>query len=244
MFLLTRIWLWGPITAHEDCLSNPDQVAFSVLLTAPHASFAAAKRFSCMAKAKGVANEPRNKVEDADRKLAQAAGGKRDTLVVRAAGKVSDLADQPPLIALSLLTIGAGLFSESRPLARAGVRMLLSHIVATQAKSFVKHRIDRTRPFVMLDGGSYHGRKGDSSAKQENSFPSGHTAGAVAVARAIAREFPDSAPLAYLTAGLAATMQLPRATHFAGDIIAGGLIGIAAEAVVSRVMPQRDGSDR
>jgi membrane-associated phospholipid phosphatase len=190
-----------------------------------------------MAKPTQVMREQRNKIEEIDQTLARAAGGKRNTMMVQTAGSLSDLADQPPLIALSLLTIGAGLFSESRPLSRVGVRMLLSHLLATQAKSFVKHRIDRTRPFVMLDGGSYHGRKGESPAKQENSFPSGHTAGAVAVARAITREFPESAAASYGAASMAAVLQLPRAAHFASDVIVGALIGIASEAVVALIMP-------
>lgn len=196
-----------------------------------------------MAKPKKIIRQQRKKIERVDRKVARAVGSKRKNLVVRAAGSLSDLADQPPLIALSLLTIGAGLFSESRPLSRTGVRMLLSHLVATQAKSMIKHRIDRTRPFVMLDGGSYHGRKGENPAKQENSFPSGHTAGAVAVARAIAREFPDGAATSYGSAGMAAVLQLPRAAHFASDVIVGAMIGIASEAVVALIMPAAEGND-
>lgn len=193
-----------------------------------------------MPKAKKIAREKLTKVEQADQKLARVAGQKRDNALVKAAGNLSDLSDQPPLIALSLLTIGAGVFSEDRSLARTGVRMLLSHLVSTQAKSFVKHRIDRTRPFVVLAGGSYHGRKGGNPAKEENSFPSGHTAGAVAVARAIAREHPEHAPASYITAGLAASMQLPRAAHFASDVVVGALIGMASEAVVALVMPAPD----
>lgn len=195
-----------------------------------------------MTTTKAIAGKQKSKLESGDRKIARVAGSKRDTPLVKAVGHVSDLADQPPLIALSILAIGAGALLRRKRFARTGVRMLLSHLLATQAKSFVKHRVDRTRPFVMLNGGSYHGKKGNSSEKSENSFPSGHTAGAVAVARAIARDYPDKAGIAYTSAGAAAAAQLPRAAHFATDVVVGGMIGWAAEAVVSLVLPLQKSS--
>ncbi|MDB5701548.1 MAG: phosphatase family protein [Sphingomonadales bacterium] len=177
------------------------------------------------------------KIESVDRKVARAAGAKRDTPIVKAIGTVSDLADQPPLIAISALTMAAGVMLGRGHMARTGVRMLASHLLATRMKSFVKHRIDRTRPSVMLGGDDYHARIGTSHAKGENSFPSGHTAGAVAVARAVARDFPKSARIGYTAAAAAAAVQLPRAAHFASDVLVGALIGVAAEALVALVIP-------
>ncbi|WP_293880372.1 phosphatase PAP2 family protein [Sphingomonas sp.] len=196
-----------------------------------------------MAKAGQIAKRQASKIESADRKLARATGASRDSHFMKALGFVSDLADQPPLVALSALTIGAGIVTGRKHLARAGVRMLLSHLAATQVKSFVKGRVDRTRPFVMLDGGRYHGKKGRSSAKSETSFPSGHTAGAVAVARAVAREYPEHAGTGYALAATAAAVQIPRGTHFASDIVAGALIGLVTEALVTLVLPTRDKLD-
>ncbi|AYJ84734.1 phosphatase PAP2 family protein (plasmid) [Sphingomonas paeninsulae] len=186
-----------------------------------------------MPNVKRVAKKQTAKVEQTDRKVAHETGGKRDTSFMKAVGKISDLADQPPLIALGATTTILGLAAGNDRLARTGMRILASHWLATAAKSFVKHRIDRTRPFVMLNGGSYHAEKGSSTAKRENSFPSGHTAGAIAVARAIAREYPERAPVAYGAAVSAAAVQLPRGTHFLSDVLVGGLIGFAAEAAIS-----------
>jgi membrane-associated phospholipid phosphatase len=191
-----------------------------------------------MPKVKRVAQRQAAHVERTDRKVARVTGAMRDTPLVKTLGIISDLSDQPPLIAICSATIVTGLISGNNRLARTGVRMLASHWLATTMKSFVKHRIDRTRPFVMLKGGSYHAGQGSSHAKRENSFPSGHTSGAVAVARAIAREYPQNAPMAYAAAGSAAAVQLPRATHFASDVLVGGLIGLAAEALVAAVLPQ------
>lgn len=190
-----------------------------------------------MAVIKRIAKKQATRVERSDRKVARVAGSKRDTPLVEALGTISDISDQPPLIAISVATIGAGLFADDDRMARAGVRMLASHWLATVMKSAVKHRIDRTRPFVVLRGGSYHARKGSSQEKPENSFPSGHTAGAVAVSRAIAREYPNGAPIAYLAAGSAAALQLPRGAHYLSDVLVGGLIGLAAEALVAAVLP-------
>lgn len=194
-------------------------------------------RLEAMANTKDAAKKQVRGVELADRKVARIAGSKRDTPFVKAIGTLSELADQPPLIAISALTIVAGVVLGRSRVARTGVRMLASHWLATQAKSFVKHRIDRTRPFVMLGGDGYHAQKGSSHEKGENSFPSGHTAGAVAVARAVARDFPESATIGYTAAATAAAVQLPRAAHFASDVMVGGLIGLAAEAVVALVLP-------
>lgn len=190
-----------------------------------------------VAKAKRVAKKNVASVEHTDRKIARIAGSKHDTTAIKTLGIVSDVADQPPLIALSTATIAVGLFLGNHRLARTGARMLASHWIATVGKSLVKQRIDRTRPFVMLTGGSYHAQKGGSHAKQENSFPSGHTAGAVAVARAIAREYPEAGPAVYPAATAAAVAQLPRAAHFASDIIVGAVIGLIAEKLVALALP-------
>lgn len=180
------------------------------------------------------------KIEQADRKVARAAGGERDTSWMKAVGQASELADQPPLIALSAATIAAGVMLGKGRVTRTGIRMLASHWLATQVKSFIKRRVDRTRPFVMLGGDSYHARKGHTHAKRENSFPSGHMAGAVAVARAVARDYPASAPIGYAAATAAGAVQLPRGAHFLSDVLAGAVIGLLAEAAVRLILPPRN----
>ncbi|TZG25766.1 phosphatase PAP2 family protein [Sphingomonas montanisoli] len=183
------------------------------------------------------AKRGKRKVETADRHVARATGGKRDSSVVKAIGQVSELADQPPLIALSAATIAVGLLLRRGRVVRVGARMLASHWLATQAKSLVKQHVDRTRPFVMLGGETYHARKGHSPAKRENSFPSGHTAGAVAVARAVARDYPASAQVGYAAATAAGAIQLPRGAHYLSDVVVGAAIGWLAEAAVRLILP-------
>ena len=73
---------------------------------------------------------------------------------------------------------------------------------------------------------------GRNTSKEETSFPSGHSAGAAAVARAFARDYPEHAAPAYAAAGALALAQIPRCAHYPTDVGAGLALGLAAEAVV------------
>ncbi len=110
--------------------------------------------------------------------------------------------------------------------------MLAAELLATQMKSMIKHRIDRTRPHVRANGGAYKAAKGHDHDSAMNSFPSGHTAGAVAVARAFAREYPERAGTAYGIAAATGAIQIPRGQHYPSDVLAGLAIGLVAEAGV------------
>ena len=175
----------------------------------------------------------RNPVEQADLKVARAVAPVRRSLPVRVLGKASELADQPPLITICAATMLWGLLRGNRSLANAGGRMLAAELVATALKSAVKHQVDRTRPRVVVDGGDYRLEHGHDHAAEANSFPSGHTAGAVAVARAVARSYPDQRAAAYLGATAVAAIQVPRCQHYPSDLAAGAVIGLAAEAGIA-----------
>ena len=194
-----------------------------------------------MAKAKSAATAKR-KVAKATKKVAKAdlavthkAARLRDTPVMRVVAALADAADQPPLILASLGTLAIGLVARRGDLARGGARMLASHLLATAAKSVIKHQFDRTRPSAALDGDGHHFRKGDEGDHDEKSFPSGHTAGAVAVARAAAHEIDGAAVPSALAVGAVAAAQAPAGNHYLSDVMAGAVIGWASEAVVSAV---------
>src|SRR4051812_33615928 len=169
----------------------------------------------------------------ADRKAAAAALRHEESLAVRLLDHVADLGDQPPMRILCGSVIAVGLIAGDRRLAGAGLRMLAAHTLATLAKDVVKRRVDRTRPRSLAKPGKdAKPRRGDSEAKEETSFPSGHSAGAAAVARAFARSYPEHALPAYAAAGVLALVQIPRCAHYPTDVGAGLAIGIAAEKVV------------
>lgn len=165
--------------------------------------------------------------------------GLRDVLdhpVARAAGWVGNVGDQPPMLALGALTLVVGIAKDDARAIRAGTGMIAAHLLATGAKTVVKRSIDRTRPKELLESGSYHCGPGTAPDPALQSFPSGHTAGAVAVARAFGREFAEHKGAAMAAAATIGALQIPRRAHFPGDVIAGALIGYAAELVTERVI--------
>jgi membrane-associated phospholipid phosphatase len=183
----------------------------------------------------------------ADEAAAEAALPYQGSPAMAALGHFASLGDQPPLRTLCAALIAAGLAGGDRRLAKAGLRMLAAHTLATFAKDFVKHRVDRTRPRSKGEEGKDHVPKpGRHTAKEETSFPSGHSAGAAAVARAFARDYPEYAAPAYAAAGALALAQIPRCAHYPTDVGAGLAIGVAADAVVDigfRLVEERRSPD-
>ena len=156
----------------------------------------------------------------------------RDTPIVAALGRIGDVGDQPPLIAISGATIAMGALLRRPALARTGARMLASHLIATGMKTVLKSGIDRTRPARAIETGAHRVKKGSGSKDTGlNAFPSGHTAGAVAVAQAVARDTPALAlPMRAAAAGIGA-IQLPQGKHYASDVIVGAAIGWLSERI-------------
>ena len=187
-----------------------------------------------MSKAKTAAKT----VERADRELTHEAASKRDTVPVRLADFVGGVADQPQLITASIATIAAGLIGRRPDLVRGGTRMLAAHLVATAAKTAIKRSIDRTRPAKAIDDGAHRFQPGDSRDHDQSSFPTGHTAGAVAVARAAAREIDGAAAPAAIGAGAIAVIQPIAGNHYLSDVLVGGAIGWLSEALVDAIFTQ------
>ena len=156
----------------------------------------------------------------------------RDAAPVAALGTLGELADQPPLFALSAGTLALGLVLRRPQLVRTGARMLVAEAVATGLKTIVKSSVDRARPARALDDGAPHvGRGKGAKDTAYNSLPSGHTAGAVAVAQAAAHENPAAALPVKLAAGAVGAVQLPHGKHYLSDVAIGAAIGWVAERV-------------
>lgn len=185
-----------------------------------------------MAKGKAL-----HEVQRADIAAGHAAAELHDRPLVRAIGALNKLADQPPLIALSIATAALGVVRADRRLTRTGARMLASHLAATAIKALVKRNVDRARPRLFSSEQDHRLTRGERNEGPHNSFPSGHTAGATAIGRAIAREYPERANAAYAVSAAVGAAQLPTGAHFPIDVAAGALIGVIAEAAVVRVSP-------
>lgn len=176
-------------------------------------------------------------VENADVALAARLATHRHHPAIRSAAAVSEIGDQPPLFAISGAVLALGLAAGDTRLTAAGGRMLASMTLATIIKGGIKRLLSRTRPHKLLDEGRYEVRLNGPDEGPWHSFPSGHTAGSLSVARALGRVYPEARLPAYAGAAAIALIQVPRGAHYPVDVAAGALVGLAAEAVVDRIFP-------
>lgn len=160
----------------------------------------------------------------------------RETRAVKAIHAFGSIGDQAQMRLVCLGMFGLGALRRDPRMMRAGVRMLLSHELATLAKDAVKRRVDRTRP---RRDGRTKPRKGRHTSKEITSFPSGHSAGSMAVARAFAAEYPEHRAAALAAAGAVGLAQVPTCAHYPSDVAAGMTIGALAEAVVGLAWRRR-----
>jgi undecaprenyl-diphosphatase len=174
-------------------------------------------------------------LERAELSLAEDLAELRDTPVADLLHPVSKLADQPPMLALAAAGMLLGVFVPDRRVESASARALLAVLLATGAKHLIKHAVNRSRPHRVLDQGEYRSGPGAAEEKYNQSFPSGHTADAVAFARAVSRVFPQAAVPTAVFALLAGLAQPIRAAHYPSDVAAGGTIGFLAELLVDRL---------
>lgn len=176
-------------------------------------------------------------LERMDIEAAKAAARHRHHPLVKTLGEASELADQLPLGTVCGLVIAGGVLAGRSDIARTGTRMMAAHVLANVIKRRIKNRLRRTRPEKMVKERDYQFEIGEAEGGHETSFPSGHTAGAVAVARIVAADIPSlSLPVTGLAA-LIAAVQIPRAKHYPIDVAAGAVLGLGAAWVVNRLLP-------
>ncbi|HEV2079208.1 MAG TPA: phosphatase PAP2 family protein [Allosphingosinicella sp.] len=173
---------------------------------------------------------------DADEAVAEAVEPYSDASPVEAVGWLSEIGDQPQMRILCGAVIAAGLVGGSKRLTRAGLRMIAAHTLATEAKDVIKKRVDRKRPRSRDGKDGHKPRAGKSTSKEVTSFPSGHSAGAAAVASAYAREFPEHRAAAVAGAGAIALAQIPRCAHYPTDVGVGLALGLVADALLDPVL--------
>lgn len=176
------------------------------------------------------------KIGRADRKATHRAAAHRDDPAVKLAGAASEAADQPPLMLLGIGTIVVGAVLRRPAVLRNGVRILASEMLATAIKTGIKRSIDRTRPTKAIESGEHRFAPGTSDDHSQNSFPSGHTAGAVAVAGSIAQDVHKAIAPAYAVAAGVAAVQMPRGKHYILDTVAGAAIGFVAQKATSALI--------
>lgn len=169
----------------------------------------------------------------ADRAVMKAVRPHRRAKPTRTLAWYSELGDQPQMRILCGGMLLLGLARRDGRMVRAGARMLAAHTLATAAKNFIKQRVDRGRPRKGRGAKAHRPTPGGKTAKADTSFPSGHTAGAVAVGLAFARDYPEYRVPALGAAGAISLAQIPRCAHYPTDVGAGAAIGWVAEMAVS-----------
>lgn len=175
-------------------------------------------------------------LEKADVKLGKKMASERDSPVVKAAAQAGEIGDQGPLYLLSGALLVTGVAARDRRLAGSGVSMLVAVGAADLSKRLVKRFVRRTRPHELLDKGDYKADTGGSEQKQEQSFPSGHTAGSVAAARALSRNFPAAGAAAGAAAFGIGISRVAKGAHWPLDVAAGAVIGLVAEALSAMLL--------
>lgn len=176
-------------------------------------------------------------LERMDVEAAKSAARHRHHPVVKTLGAASELADQVPLGAICGAVMLGGAAAGRPDILHSGVRMMAAHVLANTVKRGIKNRLRRIRPAEMVKTREYTFEAGETEGGRDTSFPSGHTAGAVAVAAVVARDMPRLAVPASALAAVIAAVQVPRGAHYPADIAAGAALGLAAAWVVDRVLP-------
>ena len=189
-----------------------------------------------MAKDKSPAKSALRKVESADLKVARTVSIAKSDPVGKWTRRFAEIGDQPPLVAISLGVIAAGLVGGHDRLRRTGFRMLTAQSLSTIAKLAGKGSIDRTRPGA-LNEKAYRLEKGTSSDGRLRSMPSGHSAGIVAIAGAIAADYPRALIPAAAASVAVGAAQLPSRNHYLSDVVVGAAIGIAVAGFARLLIP-------
>ena len=166
-----------------------------------------------------------------DRRVSDAFEPYHGSWPVRATRFVGQLGDQAQLRAMAGTVIVLGLARRDPRLAAAGARMLLAHELATFAKNIVKRRIDRRRPRSAGEADEQRPHTGRRRTKEDTSFPSGHSAGAMATANAVAAAYPEHRGKALAAGAALGLAQVPTGAHYPSDVAAGLVIGALAERV-------------
>ncbi len=132
--------------------------------------------------------------------------------------------------------VAAGLAVAGPASRRAAARGLIGLGIASAAANLVgKNLVGGTRPELAPVPVARQLRRTPTSA----SFPSGHTASAVAFAAGVALELPLAGALVGPLAGAVAYSRIHVGAHWFSDVVGGAIIGLGAAALTAAIRPPR-----
>jgi membrane-associated phospholipid phosphatase len=152
----------------------------------------------------------------------------------------SALAEPVVLVPTFALAYGAGYFLHD-PSVRTGVeRATAALAISVAAGGAVKTMIGRVRPDAGADPDAFYPF---STTGRRQSFPSGHTAAAFAVATTLADLAPSPAlkVLAIAPAVAVGWSRLYADAHWSSDVVAGALLGVASAHLARSLFPDAGG---
>ena len=132
-----------------------------------------------------------------------------------------------------------GQFGENEKIERTALLAAESFLVSSLFNSVLKVMMRRTRPFDGVSADTF-----DSSFTGNNSFPSGHTTTAFAIATVVANEYekvPFIAPISYGIATLTGLSRLNDQKHWASDVFFGAALGYFTSKTILRLHSNKKG---
>ncbi len=175
---------------------------------------------------------------------AQETEWQRPPAVRRTAAFFRELGD-PGTVVLSLGAYGTGVLLHNRTVADVGLHATGAIVTSAVLTSVLKGAFGRARPYAVGDSmpGSFGLGRGFRGGGAYQSFPSGHTTAAFAVAAVLAGEsrhrWPRHAryiaPIAYAAAALVGASRVYNDKHWLSDVMLGAGVGtLSGMAVVRR----------
>ncbi|MFD9495209.1 MULTISPECIES: phosphatase PAP2 family protein [unclassified Streptomyces] len=166
-------------------------------------------------------------VREADRQLTQQAANRIPSRAGRLLSAVEETAESSKLWcgAAAAMTVVGG--RKGRRAAMAGLAALA--VAQLVSNGVGKQLVDRARPpKEWIDHNEVEDRPDSSS------FPSGHTAAAVAFTAAVAPQWPLAAAACAVPAALLALERVQSGAHYPTDVAAGTLIGLGGAWLTRR----------
>jgi membrane-associated phospholipid phosphatase len=127
------------------------------------------------------------------------------------------------VVGVPLGCIAYGLAAKDNNVLYTGLLLSASEVLTYGAKYVVKTAVKRPRPYEDLSGVHTN----DLESADPYSFPSGHTAGAFALATMLAVRYPKSYVIvpAFVWAGLVGYGRVYNGLHYPSDVLGGAVLG-------------------